>query len=71
MTGAVDNRRLAQRCALRRARGYEVHESRQSRPGTVASPPLAVLARPGICGRFVFVHRYVGVELDVVAPTGI
>jgi hypothetical protein len=27
-------------------------------------------ARPGICGRFVFVHRYVGVELDVVKPTG-
>ena len=30
VTGAVDNRRLAQRFALRRARGYEVHESRQS-----------------------------------------
>ena len=30
VTGAVDTRRLAQRCALRRARGYEVHESRQS-----------------------------------------
>ena len=31
VTGAVDDRRLAQRCALRGARGYEVHESRQSR----------------------------------------
>ena len=62
MTGVVDTRRLEQRYALRPARGCEVHESRQSLGQSRRRRWLSVNARPGICGRFVFVHRYVAVE---------
>ena len=64
VTGAVDPRRLAQRCALRR--GYEVRESRQpeSRRQLRCRRQLAVLVSParGISGKFTFVHRYVRVN---------
>ena len=73
VTGASDTRRLAQRCALRR--GYEARESRQSRRQLRCrrwpSFKLCPSQSPGICGKIAFVHRYVRVELDVVAPTGI
>ena len=64
VTGPVDTRRLAQRCALRR--GYEVRESRQpeSRRQLRCRRQLAVLVSParGISGKFTFVHRYVRVN---------
>ncbi len=45
VTGAVDTRRLAQRCALRRARGYEAHESRQSLGQSLRRRWLSLRAR--------------------------
>ena len=67
VTGAVDNRRLAQRCALRRARGYEVHESRQSREQSRRRRWLSLRARAFVADLFLYIDMW-GLSRDVVAP---
>jgi hypothetical protein len=67
VTGAVDNRGLAQRCALRRARGYEVHESWQSREQARRRRWLSLRARVFVADLFLYIDMW-GLSRDVVAP---
>ena len=69
VTGAVDNRRLAQRCALRRARGYEVHDSEswQSREQSRSRRWLSLRARAFVADLFLYIDM-LGLSRDVVAP---
>ena len=71
MTGVVDNRRLAQRGALHRARGYEVHESRQSRGLSGGQSRrrrwLSLRARAFVADLFLYIDMW-GLSPDVVAP---
>jgi hypothetical protein len=64
VTGVVDTRPLALRCALRW--GYEAPDSRRS---SRLLRGRAVLASPGNCVQVV-VQRLVGVDSDVVASEG-
>ena len=58
VTGAVDTRRLAQRCALRRARGYEVHESRQSLGQSRRRRWLSLRARAFVADLFLYIDMW-------------
>ena len=58
VTGAVDTRRLAQRCALRRAWGYEVHESRQSLGHSRRRRWLSLRARAFVANLFLYIDMW-------------